>query len=110
MPSLTFYPIGNADCCRIDLANGKKLLFDFADTRDPDDKADRRCDLAKELRDDLEAADRDYYDAVAFTHLDNDHYKRSTEFFRLEHDTKYQSAGRIKINVMWVPAALITEE
>jgi hypothetical protein len=28
---LTFYPIGNADTCLIDLANGKKVLFDFAD-------------------------------------------------------------------------------
>lgn len=110
MPRLTFYPIGNADCCLIDLANGKKILFDYANMRDPNSKDDRRCDLPNELREDLDAAKRDYYDAVAFTHLDSDHYKGAADFFRLEHDAKYQSEGRIKINLMWVPAALITED
>jgi hypothetical protein len=110
MPRLTFHPIGNADCCLIDLANGKKILFDFADMRDPNDKDDKRCDLSKALHDDLEGAKRDYYDAVAFTHLDKDHIKRSTEFFWLEHAKQYQSDNRIKINMLWVPAAFITEE
>lgn len=110
MPKLTFFPIGNADCCLIDLANGKKILFDYADMRNPYDKDERRCDLPKELRADLNAANRDYYDAVAFTHLDSDHYRRASEFFWLEHDPKYQSKDRIKIKVMWVPAAAITED
>jgi hypothetical protein len=110
VPRLTFYPLGNADCCLIDLANGKKILFDYADTRDPNDKDDRRCDLPKELREDLEAAKRDYYDAVAFTHLDNDHYKGASDFFWLDHDSKYQSSDRAKIHLMWVPAAAITED
>ena len=110
MPKLTFYPIGNADCCRIDLENGKKLLFDFADMRDPSQKDDLRCDLPRELREDLEAAGRNDYDVVAFTHLDNDHIKGSTGFFRLEHDAQYQSKDRIKMVIMWVPAALITED
>jgi hypothetical protein len=110
MPKVTFYPLGNADCCLIDLQNGKKLLFDFANMRDPNNKDDLRCDLPKELREDLEAADRTNYDVVAFTHLDNDHIKGSTEFFRLEHEKKYQSDDRIGIKVMWVPAALITED
>ena len=110
MPKLTFYPLGNADCCLIDLKNGKKLLFDFANMRDPNNKDDLRCDLPKELSEDLEAADRKNYDVVAFTHLDNDHIKGSTEFFWLEHDKKYQSDERIRIDVLWVPAALITED
>jgi len=110
MPRLTFFPLGNADCCLIDLANGKKILFDFGAKRDPDDKADKRCDLPQELRADLKAANRDYFDAVAFTHLDNDHYKGASEFFWLEHASKYQGAGRIKINLLWVPAAVITED
>src|SRR5690606_32712440 len=33
-----------------------------------------------------------------------------TEFFWLEHAGKYQAGDRIKINTMWVPAALITED
>ena len=30
---LTFHPLGNADCTRIDFANGKKMLIDYADMR-----------------------------------------------------------------------------
>ena len=48
--------------------------------------------------------------SLAFTHLDRDHFARSTEFFYLEHAKKYQSGDRIKMNVMWVPAAVITEK
>lgn len=110
MPKLTFFPLGNADCCRIDLAGGQKLLFDCAATHNPDDVADKRCDLHQELRDDLRAANRDYFDVVAFTHLDRDHFARATEFFHLQHAEKYQGGDRIKMNVMWVPAAVITEK
>lgn len=110
MPKLTLFPLGNADCCRIDLDGGEKILLDCAATLDPNDATDKRCDLHQELRDDLKAADRDYFDVVAFTHLDRDHFARSTEFFHLEHAKKYQGGGRIKMNVMWVPAAMITED
>ena len=110
MHKMTFFHLGNADCCRIDLENSKKMLFDFADVRDPDDANDLRCDLPKELRDDLKENNRDYFDIVAFTHLDIDHFKGATKFFFLEHAKKYQSNDRIKIQVMWVPAALITEQ
>ena len=111
MHKMTFFPLGNADCCRIDLEGGKKkILFDYADTRDPDDQDDKRCDLPKELRQDLRDCNRNYFDVVAFTHLDKDHFNGATEFFYLEHAEKYQSNARVKINVMWVPAALITEQ
>ena len=109
MHKMTFFPLGNADCIRIDLECGKKILFDYANTRDPEDRDDKRCDLEQELRDDLEDADRDYFDVVAFTHLDEDHYKRATEFFWLRYAEKYQGDDRIKIDTMWVPAAVITE-
>jgi len=110
MHKITFFPLGNADCCRIDLECGKKILFDFADTRDPEDEDDLRCDLPNEIRDNLEDNDRDYFDVVAFSHLDIDHFKGATDFFYLEHAKKYQSDERIKMKVMWVPAALITEQ
>ncbi len=42
--------------------------------------------------------------------LDRDHFARSTELFYFEHAKKYQSDDRIKVNVMWVPAAVITEK
>lgn len=110
MHKLTFYPLGNADSCKIDISNGKKLLFDYANVRDKDDKYDRRIDLAKELRDDLAEADRDNYDVVAFTHADDDHIHGFSDFFYLEHAEKYKGKDRIKINELWVPAAIITEE
>lgn len=110
MPMLTFFPLGNADCCLMGLINRKKLLFDYADTRCKDDKEDKRVDLPAELRKDLNAAGRKYYDVVAFSHLDQDHTCGSSEFFYFEHDKKFQSDDRIKINEMWVPAAVIIED
>src|SRR5690606_5095226 len=111
MPKLTFFPLGNADSTLIDLKNGEKLLFDYANRRNVDDSSDKRADLQNELRMDL--GTRDSYDVVAFTHLDQDHYDGMTEFFHLEHDKTFQGKidgkARIKINVMWVPAAVITE-
>jgi hypothetical protein len=106
---MTFYPLGNADTCLIDLANGRKLLFDYADERNPDDEDDKRIDLPKALRDDLKAAKRDSYDVVAITHLDDDHTCKADEFFYLDHAEKYQKGTRTKITELWVPAAVITE-
>lgn len=110
MHTATFHPIGNADSCLIELERGKKLLFDYANMRDPDDDADKRIDLSSELKSVLETANRDYFDVVAFTHADDDHIHGSSEFFFLEHAEKYQSADRIKIKELWVPSAMILEE
>jgi hypothetical protein len=110
MPKLTLFPLGNADCCRIDLDSGASLLFDYANTRSVDDKTDRRIDLPATLRADLRTAKRDGYDVVAFTHLDTDHICGATEFFELEHAKKYQGGGRVKMPNLWVPAFVITEE
>lgn len=110
MHTLTIYNLGNADCCRIDLANGQKLLFDYAKCRNTDDASDLRVDLEAELRRDLRATGRSYYDVVAFTHADNDHIVGASDFFYLEHNKQYQSDDRIKITDMWVPYALVTEE
>jgi hypothetical protein len=107
---LTFHPLGNADCTRFDLADGKKMLADYADVRNPNDPWDRRIDLPAELRADLRAARRDYYDVVLYTHLDDDHCCGSGDFFWLDHASKYQGEGRIKIRELWVPAAAILEE
>ena len=109
MHKLTFYPLGNADCCLIDLENSQKILFDYADVRDPDDNDDLRIDLPEKLRADLKEAEKDSYDVVAFTHADKDHTKGLSEFFYLEHAEKYQDEDRIKIDTLWVPAAIILE-
>lgn len=110
MPSLTFYPLGNADCCRIHLANGDQVLFDFGAMRDPNDPNDKRCDLAAEVQKDMEKAKRDAFAVVAFTHLDNDHVKGAQDFFYLDHAECYQKGKRSKIHELWVPAAAILEQ
>jgi hypothetical protein len=107
---LTFHPLGNADCTRIDLADNRKMLIDFADMRDSKDPWDRRIDLPVELRTDLRAAKRDNYDVVCFTHLDDDHCRGSSEFFWMDHAAAYQGDDRIKIRELWVPAAAILED
>ena len=105
-----FFPLGNADTLRIDLADGRKLLVDYADTRNRDDENDLRCDLPAELRRDLSKARRDYYDGVCITHIDNDHCKGFGKFFWLEHAKVYQDDDRIKIRELWVPSAAVMEE
>ncbi|MGU3540412.1 hypothetical protein [Methylobacterium sp. A54F] len=106
----TFYPLGNADCTLLDLANKSKVLIDFGNQRNPDDPRDTRCDLAKVLRDDLRKSGRDYFNVVCFTHLDDDHCQRMGEFFWLRHALAYQGEGRIKIEELWVPACAVLED
>lgn len=106
MEKITFYPLGNADSCLIQLAN-KTVLIDFADMRDAKSKEDKRCPLSTWLREDLGKAKA--IDVVVFTHLDNDHVKGASEFFYLDHAKKYQGDDRIVIREMWVPAAAIVE-
>ena len=107
---LTFHPLGDADCTRIELADGKRLLIDYANMRNHDDPWDRRIDLPVELRKELRAAQRDYYDVVCFTHLDDDHCCGGGDFFWLDHAQKYQVEDRVKIRELWVPAAAILED
>lgn len=105
-----FFPLGNADTTRIDLADGRKILIDYADMLNREDDEDRRCDLPKELRRDLAKARRNHYDAVCITHIDEDHCKGFGEFFWLKHAKAYQSDDRIHINELWVPAAAVLED
>lgn len=106
---MTFYPLGNADSCLIDLDNGKKILFDFGDEGDPEDFDDKRIDLCAALREDMQDADKTNYEVLAITHLDNDHTCKADTFFYLDHAAKYQSDDRFRIDVLWVPAGVITE-
>lgn len=109
MHTVTFFPLGNADACKLELPSGALLLFDFGNQGNPDDGSDKRIDLAAALRDDCTAADRDTFDVVAFTHADDDHTHGARDFFWLEHADKYQGDGRFKIAELWVPAGFITE-
>jgi hypothetical protein len=105
-----FFPLGNADTLRIDLANGGKILIDYADMRSADDDNDQRCDLPTELRRDLSKVGRNNYNAVCITHLDDDHCKGFGKFFWLRHAKAYQDEDRIKIDELWIPAAAVTED
>ncbi len=109
MTKVTFFPVGRADTALIELSDGRRMLVDYANKRTGGDD-DKRCDLPELLKADLKAAGRSAYAAVAFTHLDDDHTKGASEFFHLDHATVYQSAGRHKIETLWVPAAAITEQ
>jgi hypothetical protein len=53
---LAFHSIGNADCTRIDMANGRKMVVDYADMRNPADMWDARIDLPELLKADPRAA------------------------------------------------------
>jgi hypothetical protein len=110
MHKILFYPLGNADTALISLENGKDILIDFADVANPDDPKEKRIALAPELRRLMSDKNKDYFDIVAFSHGDNDHTKRASEFFHLEFANAYQGEGRYKIRELWVPAAMIVEE
>ncbi len=106
--SVTFFPTGNADTCLIRLENSRSIIFDYANTHDSEDEDDKRINLEDEIRSLLD--DANSVDVLAFSHLDKDHYQGASELFWLEHAKKYQSDTRLKIDVLWVPAAAILEE
>lgn len=105
-----FFPLGNADTLRLDLADGRKILVDYADMRCDDDDEDLRCDLPAVLQRDLAKARRNHFDAVCITHLDQDHCKGFGEFFWLAHAAMYQDEERVRIKELWVPAGAILED
>ena len=61
------------------------------------------------MTDELKKARKDSFDVVAFSHGDKDHIENSIDFFELRYAKKYQGDGRIKIDELWVPAAMILE-
>ena len=107
---INFFPLGNADTLRLDLADGRKVLIDYAAVRNEEDDEDKRCNLPAELRRDLDKSRRNYFNAVCITHIDSDHCKGFGNFFWLSHAKKYQDDNRIKIKELWVPAAAVLEK
>lgn len=105
-----FYPVGNGDTSQIVLSSGRRVLFDFCHRRNGEDQNSPLIDLKSQLKQELAAENRDYFDVVAFTHADLDHICGSTDFFELQYAAKYQGDGRIKIKKLWVPAAMLLEE
>ncbi len=108
--NVTFYPVNNGDTTQIILNNGRRVLFDFRQCSNAEDENTPEIDLKSQLKSELKKANRDYFDVVAFTHADLDHIQGSTEFFELWHAKKYKGEDRIKINELWVPAAMLLEK
>ncbi len=109
MHTVTFYPVGNGDTSQIVLSGGQRFLFDFRHLKNSEDEDVPEINLKKQLKQELDDAGRTSFDVVAFTHGDSDHIENSTEFFELLHAEKYQGDDRIKIDSLWVPAAMILE-
>lgn len=106
---IIFYPVGNGDTCQIVLENGKRILMDYRHRKKTELGEGPEINLKERLKKELADAKRDAFDVVAFTHGDTDHLENSTEFFHLRHAAKYQGDGRIKIDTLWVPAAMVLE-
>ena len=100
--TLTLFPIGNAETCLLELSNGRKILFDYADMYDGTD-SDNRYDINRDLSSIGE------FDVVMFTHAHEDHTKKASEFFFFDHAKKYQSNDRAKINELWISAAFLLD-
>lgn len=109
MHKIIFYPVGNGDTSQIVLENGKRILSDFLHHKKAENEDEPKIDLKARLKEELEKAGRTSFDVVAFTHGDKDHLENSTEFFELLHAEKYQGEERVKIDTLWVPAAMILE-
>lgn len=101
---ITFFPLGNADTTLIQLSTGKTILWDYANEKGKD-RDDKRCDLPLELNKRVSGD----FDVACFTHADEDHINRMSEYFYLEHAEKYQGGNRKKIKELWVSAATIID-
>lgn len=110
MHKVKFYPVGNGDTCQIVLENGKRILLDYRHLPSSEGGEGPEIDLKATLREELNEAKKASFDVVAFTHGDTDHIGGSTEFFELWHAQRYQGDGRVPIEELWVPAAMILEE
>ncbi len=106
--TITFYPVGNGDTTLVKANDGRMLLFDYNHAK-TDDEDDKRIDLPEELRRELDREKRNDFDVVMFSHADNDHYCRFSEFFYLNHAKKYQDDQRVKMKTLWVPAKVLIE-
>ena len=109
MPKITFYPVGNADSTLIELDSGENMLIDYAHSKGSEECGDEKVVLDREIKRKLDHRNP-CLNVVAFTHADEDHTRGAADFFAFEHALKYQSKRRVRINELWVPAAMIIEE
>ena len=99
---INFYPLGNAETCLLEISNGDKILFDYADVK-TEASDDKRIDLSQEL------SSISKYKVVMFTHAHDDHTHGAEDYFYFDHAAKYQSENRAIIEELWVSSAFIVE-
>lgn len=109
MTTVKFYPVGNGDTSLITLQNGKHVLMDYRQHSLATDNTKPQFDIASDIKKNLTDAKKNSLEVLVFTHADKDHIEGSTEFFHLEYAKKYQENGRIKVDQLWVPAAMLLE-
>jgi len=109
MHKISFYPLNNADCCKIELEDGRLMLFDFANYVSTAENS-ISINLGQKLKDEMMLSNKEEFDVVGFTHADDDHIHGAAEYFWFEHAAVYQSEDRVKIKELWVPAAMILED
>ena len=101
------FPVGSAESVWVTAPHTNKLIIlDYAHTK-TDSPDDKRTDLRQELLD--RVGEGGSVDFVSFSHADKDHLQGASDVFHMEHAEKYQGSGRVKIEMMCVPARLITE-
>lgn len=98
--TITFYPEGNAECILLELSNGKRMLMDYANRYNSDN---RYTDLASAFN------GIKSFEVVMFTHPHEDHVKGASDIFYFEYADKYKSEGRIKIDELWISAAFLLD-
>lgn len=106
MHKVSFFPIENADSCRITLSSEARILFDFCHRFKP---GNGKYDLAGNIKADLLKRRKLFVEVLCITHLDDDHCDGAEDFFHFNHALKYQGQGRVEIGDLWVPAAAILE-
>jgi hypothetical protein len=84
----------------LELSDGKKMLFDFADVK-TDEHGDKRWDIADEFD------DYDNFNVVMFTHAHEDHITGSAEFFNMEYSRKNDDG--VTIGELWLSSAFVTD-
>jgi len=99
---ITFFPLGNAESCLLELSNNKTMLFDYAHTY-TGENGDKRINLESEL------SKHTQFDVVLFSHAHDDHVKGAKDFFYFDHAVKYQNDTRKKISELWVSSAFILD-
>ena len=101
------FPVGSAESVWITTPHTSKLIIlDYAHTK-TDAEDDKRIDLRQKLLD--RVGEGGSVDFVSFSHADKDHLQGASDVFYLEHAQKYQNSERVKIELMCVPARMITE-